>query len=1232
MMIRRNFIPMAAVATAALICGVVVPAGSAGAADAPGTYTRVSPAVAPDAPFTKTVTWLVEQMTPKEQISLIEGNWANKTQVDLTTDPDNHGEAGYVAGIKRLGIPDARHADALGIEAFADATAYPTRLGIASSFDREALNKFGAQVGQDGLDMDMDLVYGPQVDLARTPSWSRNMTAYSEDPYLASELTAQEINGIQSTGLLSQVKHVSFYSGQTQSVPSLVGEQAAREIYLAPAEAAAKRAGVTSMMCSYATFQILGYEDKPDYACSNAGMLNGIVKGEWNFPGWITTDYGGGKDISDLLAGTDQEFLTTFLAESALLPRIDTTSASYDSNYADAARTSVSRILYQYERFGLLDNDYIPASVRSDVPQHGDVDSTDNMITIDKAAGIKEALKLAEESAVLLKNDDSVLPLSKNSSVSVSGIPATLLPAGPGGERANGFGDRINITPFKAMSAIATSDPVLAPGIDAIGTTVPAGALTQDAAGTLPGLTRSTTVDGATVTSVDTVVDGRQTNIAKGSTVVWSGYINVTSEDDYRLIFQRPNGQDLGNADRYNDGVRNLSSSSLTLAVDDQTKQLSNPDSKILANAYPTFASGTSATPVGRNGQYLGYQNVAHLVHLTPGRHKVSFTYKPTTQAASLPTLRFAWSAVNATRQAAVDAAATKDVSVVFVDDGGARTGDGVSPQTDVARLSVEQENLVTQVAAAAHAAGNKVVVVVNSGGAIQMPWAKDVDGIVEMWYPGQEGGTATAKVLYGDVNPSGKLPLTFPTSSTESLFGGHPERGAGTKDEGEATTTIKWTEGLDIGYRWYESDENVNDYKPLFAFGHGLSYTTFDYSNAHAAVAKDGGVDVSFTVRNAGQRAGSESPQVYVGTSPDLSASIEQAPVKLVQFEKVDLDAGESTTVSLHITPRELSSWSIADQSWVLGTGERAMTIGAASDDIRLATSVVVPATVEAPVVVTDPAGDVTVNAGTEVTLSAEATGSPAPSVVWQRSNDGGTSWSAVPGADSAELVFTAVAGDDNAQFRAVFSNALGDAVSAPSTLHVRTKPTITRNPDAVVSSSAGATVTLRAGASGSPAPTVAWERSSDKGVTWKKISGATSTVLKFTAKRADNGVLFRATFTNAAGSTSTSTSKLSVAKAKATVTVTTSKSKYGVPARVKATVKVTAQAPGAEVGKVTVTISRSGTTVAKATATLKNGRVSVTLPQIAKKGTYKVVARYAGSTETSTASSKAVTVTLVK
>src|SRR5207237_1417819 len=119
----------------------------------------------------------------------------------------------------------------------------------------------------------------------------------------------------------------------------------------------------------------------------------------------------------------------------------------------------------------------------------------------------------------------------------------------------------------------------------------------------------------------------------------------------------------------------------------------------------------------------------------------------------------------------AVAAAASNSVSVVFADDNGAVTGDGVSAATDVAQLSAEQNALITQVAAAAHAAGHKVVVVLNTGNAVQMPWAGNVDSILEMWYSGQEGGTATAKTLYGQSDPSGKLTLTFPKNSNQTLF-----------------------------------------------------------------------------------------------------------------------------------------------------------------------------------------------------------------------------------------------------------------------------------------------------------------------------------------------------------------------------------------------------------------------------------------------------------------------------
>ena len=216
------------------------------------------------------------------------------------------------------------------------------------------------------------------------------------------------------------------------------------------------------------------------------------------------------------------------------------------------------------------------------------------------------------------------------------------------------------------------------------------------------------------------------------------------------------------------------------------------------------------------------------------------------------------------------------------------------------------------------------------------MPWRDSVDAILEMWYPGQEGGTATADTLYGVSDPSGKLTMTFPTNSSETLFAGHPERAGGTQPQGEQTRTIKWTEGLDVGYRWYASADDSQGFAPMYAFGHGLSYTRYRYDDVAARATDDGGIDVDVRITDVGGAAGAEIPQVYVGPSARLPGDIAQAPVKLVQFDRVALAPGESTSLTMHVAPRELSSWSESAGGWVLGTGPRTVSVGAASDDIR--------------------------------------------------------------------------------------------------------------------------------------------------------------------------------------------------------------------------------------------------------------------------------------------------------
>ena len=981
----------------------------------------LSPPIAGDAPFTKTTNWLVSQMTPAEELDLIEGSHANKWAADSNLDPDDHYEAGYVQGIPRLGIPEMRHVDAQGVEVYADATSYPTRLGLSASFDRAAIQQFGQILGQDGKNLDLDLIYSPQTDIAYTPSWRRNMTAYSEDAYLASQFTSTEINAIQSTGLLAQVKHVGVYTGQNQDKPTEVGEQAIRELYLATAQAAVQQAGVSSLMCSYATFQIVGYQDKADYSCSNSGLLNGIVRGDWGFKGWVTTDYLAAKATSDLLAGTDQEFLTKWFADGKLLPLIDPASPSFNQAYADAAKNAVTRIVYQYERFGLLDNDHIPAEFRSKVPQHGDVDSYDNSIHIDKQKGIRTALDLAEKSAVLLKNDGNALPLGKRTSVVTLGQSATLLPASPGGERSFGFGDRVAISPTDAMQAKAGTKVTNVPGIDIWGSPVPAAQLSQDSAGTQPGLVRTqTATDGTVTTTVDTVIDGNQKGLVKGNSYTWSGYVDVPAGGTYRLLVQRPYGTDTGNRDAYNDGVRNVEQTAApagfpdiqptppgyapiepALTLDGAAIALVDPDNKLVANDYPPISTDPANHTVAANGQYLGVKNRGQVVTLQAGPHQFTLSYTPKADLATDPALRFAWANTQADYTAAEAAARTNDVSVIFADDSNALLNDGPSAEASVARLTDAQTELINRTAAAAHAAGKKVVVVLNTGGAVQMPWVDNVDAILEMWYPGQEGGTATSNVLYGTADPSGKLTISFPRDSAHTLFSDHPERSIGTQEPDETAVSYKRTEGLATGYRWFtDPSQNVNGYKPLYAFGHGLSYTSFTYSDLVTTPTPDGGADVKFTITNTGHRAGSESAQIYIGPSAALPDHVQQTALRLVQFGKVDLSAGAKKKLSLHIDPAQFASYDVQVPGWVQGTGNRQLWVGAASDDLKLTGSITVTAP-SSSVNLTASANDEVYGSKKHLTLTATVTASTGTPTGTVEFRSGDTSLGTAPVTD---------------------------------------------------------------------------------------------------------------------------------------------------------------------------------------------------------------------------------------
>ncbi|MFM0280264.1 glycoside hydrolase family 3 C-terminal domain-containing protein [Paraburkholderia sediminicola] len=266
---------------------------------------------------------------------------------------------------------------------------------------------------------------------------------------------------------------------------------------------------------------------------------------------------------------------------------------------------------------------------------------------------------------------------------------------------------------------------------------------------------------------------------------------------------------------------------------------------------------------------------------------------------------------------AAATAAAKADVAIIFATQWESEGTDLASLSlpsntTDSFNQSYDQNALITAVAAQA----KRVIVVLENGSPVLMPWLGNVHGVLESWYPGVQGGQAIADLLFGDVNPSGKLPITFPVQDSDL-----PQPTISATD-----TTVTYSEGLFMGYRWYDGKQIA----PLFPFGYGLSYTNYAYSGLNAQADASGNVTVTFTVRNAGSRAGSEIAEVYAA----LPSGLGEPPKRLVGWQKVALQPGQSQQVSVSIAPKLLSTWDATNHVWKLNNGAYQLIAGASSRD----------------------------------------------------------------------------------------------------------------------------------------------------------------------------------------------------------------------------------------------------------------------------------------------------------
>lgn len=862
---------------------------------------------------------LLSEMTLQQKMDLIRGA--------VEPAATNQGQAGYLPGVPQLGIPPLRMADGPpGVLTRHASQAEEATMGVAATFSVKDALENGIVIGRQDRSHGIDVSLQPFINIARDFTFSRAYNTFGEDPFLTSAMGAAEIRGIQSQDVMAMAKH--FVGYDSNSYNTYIDQQTLHEIYLAPFAAAVK-AGVASIMCSYN--QVNGY-----FACGNPDTLKTILRGQLKFKGFVTSDWGAVHNVHFINNGLDMEMPGLLPPGSAMgaflhsyfrsTPRPTTPAPKIDLkalanmlggtipeepqqgfNFSSFPRTTGKETMYDALRNGSVTEATITQAagrVLYEMDRFGYLDGHENHKVTPQAIAENDVvlLKTAEDAAVLLKNEGHALPLRASAlkSIALIGPGAGQLDAiGVFGERSTGLVSR-ETSPLAALRKDTAQDAdthiAYAVADDMTGTPVPAALLSHDGK---PGLERIA-ANGST--QVDKELNFTLTNhhaLPANTSWTWKGTLTVPKAGSYWLYLQVLgargslfiDGKGIGQTGAVEGGVHG----DVQYATQD--------------NVFPTTD---------------GLDNVRRAVELSAGPHTIMVKASPDT-SNNPEQVRLNWMTPQqrkADYEHAIATAKSAGTAVVFVWSRGKPTFE----------LPGDQNQLIEQIADV----NPNTIVVMNISQPVEMPWLNKVKAVLQMWWPGDEGGWATANLLLGNADPGGRLPFTWAYKLTDypATDPAHPERSAKGVD-GKTT----YSAGIFIGYRWFDQQH----IKPMFPFGYGLSYTTFQYSDVHALRQPNGGVEVSVNVKNTGPVAGDAVPEVYVGAPDTPPAGVPFVLRALCGFARVHLNPGESKAVVMRVPLRSLQYWSTAQNKWETATGERTIYVGSSSRDLPLQTNVMI-------------------------------------------------------------------------------------------------------------------------------------------------------------------------------------------------------------------------------------------------------------------------------------------------
>jgi beta-glucosidase len=884
-------VPIAALATALPLYG---PQGS------PPLETRTSTAVANCAPASGERPWTdtsrspdcraqlaLSAMTPEERLSFRGTN----ERLGLSSPGGSDGPNGVIGGgfgAEQTPVTGGRSANV---------TAFPTVITLGATWDRDLAGRFGEAVGEEFHGKGMTSVTGPTINLLRTWHWGRSAETFGEDPFHMSELVVPEILGIQGRKVIAVAKH---FAGNNQEntrtgvfpdnagVDERITEKALFEIFFPHFKAAASRAHNAAVMCAYN--QVNGI-----FSCNNKWMIDQLRS--WGFDGYIVPDAG------YALRST----------EAAAPAGVDNVNGAELNDLVKAGKVPASVIdsialhyLVPRFRLGIYDD-----------KTRGNLDAN-----VSTPEHVQLAREIGAAGAVLLKNRGNVLPLAAPAvkSIAVIGDDAgphvTVMETGS----AHVYVDPARLkAPLDSIKARAgsTVSVTYAEGTRGIGRLAPIPSAVLKSASGAPGLdgvywTNGRFSGGPALRRVDSTIDFP----APPAEIVAAapGQGGAPPAGRGRADAPGPAAGPLGPpapglARGGGRGARPNWSARWTGAL---TPPSTGP------YRFSITGGGTAqlyiANRVVVSMMRADFGMVAHgTIQLTAGQPvPVELKYSSDSNLTG-QLLRVGWAPPEPELlRDGVAAAKRADVALVFAAE---LLGEGYDKLA--LGLPGDQDRLIEAVADA----NPRTVVVLHTSNPVAMPWLSKVAAVIEAWYPGQEAGPSIASLLFGDVNPSGKLPITFPADETQgpaTKWTEYPGDGY----------TANFTEGVLVGYRWYDAKNQ----RPLFPFGHGLSYTTFKYDNLQVQSAANAAT-VRVRLTNTGTRDGAEVAQLYLECPPDAL----EPPLQLKGFEKTMLKPGESKTLTFALDKDSLSSWDETIHGWRLYPGSYAVHVGSSSQDLRL-------------------------------------------------------------------------------------------------------------------------------------------------------------------------------------------------------------------------------------------------------------------------------------------------------